>query len=151
VVATIALSLSGLQVGAWIVLRVIVLLLAGSSFSAHISVTQIALLFEGIGLRGLGFALGVALNALPLTVRSVQDTWQALRLRGGLRRAWWRGIRLFLVATTVQIALRAEETLQAIYLRAFDPERRGQRLPWQRGDLFLSIGLIMLGVILILL
>lgn len=142
----IALSSAGLETGAWIVLRIVILLLAGATFAAQISVPTLARLFESMGLRGLGFSLGIALNAVPMTLRIIGDTWQALRLRGGLRRAWWRGLRTFLVAVTVRLAYRAEETLQAVHLRAFDPTRRRPALPVRRGDALLLGSLILVTV-----
>jgi energy-coupling factor transporter transmembrane protein EcfT len=142
----IPLSSAGLLTGAWMDLRITILLLVGASFSAQVSVPALARILESVGMRGLGFSLGIAVNAVPMALRTIGDTWQALRLRGGLRRARWRGLRLFLVAITVRVAYRGEEVLQAVHLRAFDPTRRKPAVQIRRADLLLLSGLILLTV-----
>jgi len=108
---------SGMLPGIWMALRFISLFMAGAVFSAHVTPFAVARLLERLGLNGLGFALGLALNALPAAVRAVDESWQALRLRGGLRRPWWPGLRLFMVNATVRVVCQGEEVLQAAQLR----------------------------------
>lgn len=118
------LSPAGLLIGTWLALRLLALFLAGAVLTAHVSPYTVARALERLGLHGLGFALGLALNALPAALRAVSESWQALRLRGGLRHSWWRGLRLFLINATVRVVCQGEETLLAAQLRGHGlPER----------------------------
>lgn len=91
--------------------------------ASALEITEIAALFERIGLIGLGFSMGVAFNMLPALAESTQNAWRSLTMRGGLRHQRGRALQLLLV-TVVSNALRhAEETALAVEARAFDPQR----------------------------
>jgi energy-coupling factor transporter transmembrane protein EcfT len=101
----------------------VVVLTAVDSFTHAVDITQIAGLLERVGLRGLGFSLGVALNLLPGLQQSGIHAWQSLRMRGGLRQKKWRGLRLLVVTIITNALRRAEEIALAAESRAFSPER----------------------------
>jgi ABC-type taurine transport system ATPase subunit len=86
-----------------------------------------------VSFSGLGFALGVALNMLPIVQRTAASTLAALRLRGGFRRnrlvaAW----QLILVIITNSLRY-GEEIVCAAEARAYSPGQKVYaRLPVQR-------------------
>ncbi len=108
--------------GTHMTLRAIVILLAADGLSSSVNITEIAGLLERGRLRGLGFSIGVATNLLPDLRQSSINTWHSLRMRGGLRAHWFRGVQL-LILTVLSNALRhAEEIVVAAEVRAFNPE-----------------------------
>ena len=108
-------------------------------------------LLERFGLRGLGFALGVALNLLPSLQTSAVQSWYTLKMRGGLRKQRWRGCRLLVITIITNALKRAEEVSLAAELRAFSPEK-SRPFPIQRGSLDrVSVGLMILSFILLVL
>ena len=120
----LGLSLSSIAAfnGLQMVLRAIVILVAADGLSASVDITEVAGLLERGGLHGLGFSIGVATNLLPELRQSSTNAWHSLRMRGGLRSRWWRGIQL-MVLTILSNALRhAEEIVLAAEARAFRPE-----------------------------
>lgn len=129
--------------------RALAVLVAVDSLGGHVSIGEIAGLCEGLGLRGLGFALGVAFNMLPVLRRTAAGVWVALRLRGGLGRR--PGRALYRAAFTV-LALtlaRGQEIVGAAEARAFSPAAAAGALPRpRRADLALGLGLAVWGVVL---
>jgi len=115
-------SSNGLTTGLQMALRALVILVAVDGFSSRADISEIAGLLERIGLRGLGFSLGVAFNLLPGLRQSATNAWHSLRMRGGLRRKRWVGLQ-YLVVTVISNALRrAEDIALAAEARAFRPE-----------------------------
>lgn len=120
--------------------------------TSALEITEIAALFEKMGLKGLGFSLGVAFNLLPILNETSMHAWRSLILRGGLRYQRWRGLQLFLVTVVSNALRRAEETALAAEARAFDPQQASRLtlshgpydwLPWLGGlILFTMAGLI---------
>jgi energy-coupling factor transporter transmembrane protein EcfT len=123
---------AGLVIGLQMVLRMVVVVVAVDGLSGAVDVAEVAGLLERCGLRGLGFAVGVAINLLPVLRRSVQTTWHSLRMRGGLRAQWWRGLQLLLVTVLVNGLRQAENIALAAEARAFTPERAAA-LPLKQG------------------
>ena len=120
----LGLHLSSVAVfdGAVMTLRAVVILMAADGLSSSVNIIEVAGLFERGGLRGLGFSIGVATNLLPDLRQSSLIAWHSLRMRGGLRAQWWRGVQLLLL-TIISNALRhAEEIVLAAEVRAFRPE-----------------------------
>lgn len=116
------LSSASVVNGVLMTLRAVVILMAADGLSNSVSIVEVAGLFERGGLRGLGFSIGVATNLLPDLRHSSLTAWHSLRMRGGLRAQWWRGVQL-LVLTIISNALRhAEEIVLASEVRAFRPE-----------------------------
>jgi energy-coupling factor transporter transmembrane protein EcfT len=109
---------TALQIG----LRFVVVLTAVDGFTHAVDISQIAGLLERLGLRGLGFSLGVALNLLPSLQQSSLHAWQSLRMRGGLHNKKWRGLRLLGITIVTSTLKRAEEIALAAEARAFSPD-----------------------------
>lgn len=125
--------------GILMVLRAAVILLDADGLSASVDITEVAGLIERGGLHGLGFSIGVAVNLLPDLRQSSLNAWHSLKMRGGFRAQWWRGLQL-LVLTVLTNALRhSEEIVLAAEARAFRPGlSRTARL--RRGSLDLWVG-----------
>ena len=120
----LGLHLSSVAVinGAQMTLHAVVILMAADGLSSSVNIIEVAGLFEGSGLHGLGFSIGVATNLLPDLRQSSLNAWHSLRMRGGFRAQWWRGLQLLLL-TIISNALRhAEEIVLAAEVRAFRPE-----------------------------
>lgn len=130
-IGDLSLSYVGLQTALRSALRALVILVAVDGFTASTDVTAIAGIFERAGLNGLGFALGVALNLLPILRETASTTWNSLRMRGGLRRQPLRALRYYLVTVVSSALQRAADIALAAESRAFDP-RRSRPAPLQR-------------------
>ncbi len=150
----LSLHLSSIAVinGAQMTLHAVVILIAADGLSSSVNIIEVAGLFERGGLRGLGFSIGVATNLLPDLRQSSLNAWHSLRMRGGLRAQWWRGVQLLLL-TIISNALRhADEIVLAADVRAFRPELskkvsiRAGTLDWW---IVIAIGLF-LGIALII-
>ncbi len=59
------ISRAGVILGAQMVVRALTILIAIAAFAASLSVVELSGLLERAGMRGLGFAMGVAINMLP--------------------------------------------------------------------------------------
>jgi hypothetical protein len=145
------LSRAGFEAGVWMALRAAALMLAFSASLAVLTVSRTMDLFSAIGLRGLGFALGVAVNLLPALQEVVGVAYHTMRLRGGWRRPL-QNAPLFLV-TVIANALRyGDDVVKAASARAFDPAAslvQTDRL-LGRADIVFTAGLIVVGVGLLL-
>jgi energy-coupling factor transporter transmembrane protein EcfT len=133
-------------------LRATAIIVAVSGFAESVSISELAMLLERAGLKGLGFALGVAVNVLPLLQETATTAFQALRLRGGFRRARLRAMRLLLVTIIVNSLRHADNIICAAEARAFSPERPViRRIKFQRGDVVLVgfLSALLLGVLLL--
>jgi len=140
----ISYSSLGFQAGLQIALRMLVVLVAVQGFTASVDISAIAGLFERLGLHGLGFSLGVALNFLPALQDSAANTWHSLWMRGGLRRQRRRGLQLLLVTVMTNALRRAEDIALAAECRAFSPQRV-RAFPLQSGRIdrvILVVGLL---------
>jgi energy-coupling factor transporter transmembrane protein EcfT len=133
---SLPLSSENLAAGALMILRALVILLAADGLASSIDISEVAGLFEGFGLSGLGFSLGVAVNLLPNIREGALNAWRSLRMRGGLRSQWWRGLQLFSLTVLTNALRRSEDIVLAAEARAFSPERsrsfslRVGRLDW---------------------
>ncbi|MDZ7844421.1 MAG: energy-coupling factor transporter transmembrane component T [Anaerolineales bacterium] len=119
----VGFSSTGVQAALQITSRFLVVIGALEGLTANVEIAALAGILERLGLKGLGFSMGVALNIMPCLKRSCTQTWRCLKMRGGLRRKWWRGIRLFALTTISNALLRAEEIALAAESRAFSPEK----------------------------
>jgi energy-coupling factor transporter transmembrane protein EcfT len=98
-------------------------------------VSDLSNLLERVGLRGLGFATGVAVNMLPTIQESLVTSYRALRLRGGFRRRPWQGARLLLVKVIANSLRHADDIVGSAESRAFSVENApSMRLSWSRSD-----------------
>lgn len=118
----ISYSSTGLAIGAQICVRFVVVLVAVSGLTGNVDITSIAGLLERLGLQGLGFSMGVALNLLPSLQASSLNAWRSLWMRGGLRRNRLRGLRLLILTIITNALRRADEIALAAETRAFTPE-----------------------------
>jgi energy-coupling factor transporter transmembrane protein EcfT len=146
-------STENLVAGFYMICRALLILLAADGLAASIDITEVAGLFEGVGFSGLGFSLGVAVNLIPNIQESVTTTWHALRMRGGLRAKWWRGLQLFALTVLTNSLRRSEDIVLAAEVRAFSPERsrrfhlRIGRLDW----LIVVLGLTSITLLVVIL
>lgn len=140
------LSSEDLRAGGLMVLRALVILIAADGLATSIDISEVAGLFERFGLSGLGFSLGVAVNLLPNIREGTLTAWHSLRMRGGLRSQWWRGLQLFTLTVLTNALRRSEDIVLAAEARAFSPER-AQRFSLRVGRLdwgVVAIGLVSL-------
>ncbi len=132
----IPLASANLVAGLQMTLCAVLILVAADSLSASVDITEVAGLLERLGLHGLGFSIGVATNLLPNLRQSSSDAWHSLRMRGGLRARWLRGLQLLLITILANAIRHSEEIVLAAEARAFTPERsrvapiRVGRLDW---------------------
>jgi len=117
------LSTANLVAGLQMALCASLILVAADSLSASVDITEVAGLLERMGLLGLGFSIGVAINLLPNLRQSASDAWHSLRMRGGLRARWLRGLELLLITILANALRHSEEIVLAAEARAFTPER----------------------------
>lgn len=143
----LSLSRQGFWAGLWMALRALSIALAVGGFAYAVSVDEIARLFEMAGLKGLGFAVGVAVNMLPTLEETARNAYQAMRLRGGFRRQRVQALRMLLVTIVVNALRRGDEVVEAAEARAFRPDGpRREPVPLGRVDLALVAVLTVLGV-----
>jgi energy-coupling factor transporter transmembrane protein EcfT len=148
-------SSQGITLGVRMTLSAIIILLAADGLAASIAITEVAGLFERLGLQGLGFSLGVAANQLPILRQSSTNAWHSLRMRGGMRAQWWRGLQLLLLTIITNALRRSEEIVLAAEARAFRPDRsravsiRIGHLDWWliSAGIFSLVGIILLAKI----
>jgi energy-coupling factor transporter transmembrane protein EcfT len=141
------LSRGGFWMGLWMALRAFCLTVAFSVALNALSVSEMIRLFETMGLKGLGFALGVALNLLPTLQENAMAAYHTLRLRGGFRRRPWQALKLFLVTVIANALRHSDDVVNAAAARAFEPMvRRGEPVRFQRADGLLAVVLLSLGL-----
>jgi energy-coupling factor transporter transmembrane protein EcfT len=140
------LSQAGFWMGLWMALRALCLTVAFSVALNALSVSEMARLFETVDLKGLGFALGVALNLLPTLQETSEAAYHTLRLRGGFRRCPWQALKLFLITVIANALRHSDDVVNAAAARAFEPTvRRGEPVRFQRADGLLAVVLLSLG------
>ncbi|OJX47132.1 MAG: hypothetical protein BGO78_16775 [Chloroflexi bacterium 44-23] len=128
----ISYSSEGLLSGIQIALRILIVLISVQGLTSSVDISSIAGLLEHAGLHGLGFSLGVAMNLLPTILKSAQNAWRSLWMRGGLRKKRWRALRLLAVTIFVNGLSRAEEIALAAEVRAFSPNT-ARSMPIKKG------------------
>jgi len=152
VVVGLALSRQGLLNGLWMALRTIIVLTAMSIFARAVSISELAALFARLGLKELGFILGVALNLLPVVQETARNTLLAMRLRGGFRRHKLRTLHRMLVTILANCLRYGDDVVCAAEAKAFSPQRiRVAPLTRPtRADCLLSVALLtLIGIILL--
>ncbi|MBP7570424.1 MAG: hypothetical protein KBA95_10240 [Acidobacteria bacterium] len=132
------LSLPGLALGAEMSARALAILLAAAGFAATVPVVAVAGLLDRFGLPGLGFALGIAVNMLPVLQETTATTWRAFRQRGGFRRRRLRSVRLILVTLVAEALRKAEDVVAAAHARGFGAARHPPAVSWGRYDAALA-------------
>ncbi|NLH07635.1 MAG: hypothetical protein GX484_08540 [Chloroflexi bacterium] len=124
----------GLAAAAAAALRALVVLVAINGLARSVNIVEVAGLLERVGLTGLGFAMGVAVNLLPALLDSARSGWYSLKMRGGLRRQSWRALQLLFLTMVTNAIRRAEDIALAAEARAYTPERSRVQ-PLRRGRL----------------
>jgi energy-coupling factor transporter transmembrane protein EcfT len=140
----LAFSTQGLLLSMRIALEIIVILAAVNMLTSAVDITSLAGLIERLGLKGLGFAIGVALNLLPALRQSSINAWRSLWMRGGFRKKRWRGLQMLSVTIMTNALRWAEEVSLAAESRAFSPDN-ARALPVKSGSLdalIIIIGLV---------
>jgi len=146
------LSQEGFWAGLWMVTRALSIALAATVFARTVSVAQMAQLFEGMRLKGLGFALGVATNVLPTIQENMDTSYQAMRLRGGFRSRRLHTLKLLLVTVIAGSLRRGDDIVWAAEARAFDPaQSQGQPIAVARADVALAAAMGALALVLLML
>jgi energy-coupling factor transporter transmembrane protein EcfT len=143
-------SPQGAVAGANMVMRALIIIISVTGLVSTVPIDRIGGVLERTGLHGLGFAVGVAFNLLPLIERSLVTSWHAMRLRAGLRRPW-TAARLLLVAAVTSSLRCADEVVLAAEARAFDPNAaRTSRFVWRPRILPLALVLAAVAAVLAL-
>ena len=140
----IPLSLSGLENGLHMALRAVVILVAADGFSSSVDISEVAGLLERLGLPGLGFSIGVAVNLLPSIRKTSANVWGSLYMRGGFRHQRRRATQLFMVTVMANALRRGEEIALAAEARAYMPDNT-RKLPLKTGRLdgwIFAVGLV---------
>ena len=127
-------SSQGLIASGQLIVRFFVILMAVQGFTQAISIAELAGILERLGLHGLGFSMGVAVNLLPNLEQAYIRAWRSLRMRGGLRKNRWRAIQLLLINVITNALNQAEDIALAAEGRAFS-SKEARPLPIQRGVL----------------
>ena len=137
-------SATGFAAGLQMALRAIAITLAVRGLADRVSPGESAGLLERIGVKGLGFTVGVAFNLLPSMERSLRQTLDTARLRGGSLWRRPRLLRLAAVTTLTTAVRRAEDVAAAAEVRGFSPEHT-RPLPLRRGryDGVLGLALVL--------
>jgi energy-coupling factor transporter transmembrane protein EcfT len=131
----------GLSLGLEMAARALALMLAFSLGMSALSLSDMLTIFDQLHLRGLGFALGVAMNLLATLQEMARTTFETIKLRGGLRRPL-AALRLFLVTLVSNTLRYGEQIVNAASVRAFDPAGGRRRvLRPRRADLLLTAAL----------
>jgi energy-coupling factor transporter transmembrane protein EcfT len=117
------LSQQGIADGLRMALRATAIAVGVTGFTASVSVGELSRLLERAGFKGLGFALGVAMNILPVIRDTTTTVYQSMWLRGGFKRRPLYAARLMLVTVVVQSLWHADNIVRAAEARAFSPER----------------------------
>jgi len=142
-------SLQGAVNGVNMVMRAVIMIVAVMGLVSTVPIDRIGAVLEHAGLHGLGFAVGVAFNLLPLIERSVVTSWHAMRLRAGLRRPF-TATRLLLVAAVTSSLRCADEVVLAAEARAFDPSAaRAARFVWRLRIVPLVVALTAVAVVFV--
>jgi energy-coupling factor transporter transmembrane protein EcfT len=143
----VSLSRQGFWAGLWMALRALSVALAVGGFAYAVSVDEMARLFEAAGLKGLGFAVGVAFNLLPTLEETARNAYEAMRMRGGFHQERLQTLKMLLITVIVNSLRRGDEVVEAAEARAFRPDGpRQEFLPLGRVDLALVAVLTVLGV-----
>jgi energy-coupling factor transporter transmembrane protein EcfT len=145
----LGISPAGAVRGVNMAMRALIIIVAVTGLVSSVPIDRIGTFLERFGLRGLGFAVGVAFNLLPLVERSLVTSWQAMRLRAGLRRPF-AAARLMLVAAVSNCLRCADEVSLAAEARAFSPQAASRpAIAWRARTVPLVVILIAMAGVLV--
>jgi energy-coupling factor transporter transmembrane protein EcfT len=146
------MSLHGLRIGVQMAFRAATILVAVSGILERVGVMQLAAMLERLGVEGIGFALGVALNSLPVIGETARNSMAALRLRGGFRQERVKAARQLLLTVVTNSLRYGEQVVTAAEARAYSPDRSRPlplRWSWADGVLIGGMALAVLGLSLL--
>lgn len=115
-------SSRGMELGAGMSLRALCLLVLFQVVLGGLSATRMIGVFRSRGLKGLGFALGVAQSMLSTLMETSLTVVHTLRLRGGFRRRPLFSCKLFVVTVISSTLRHAEDIVHAASARGFDTD-----------------------------
>lgn len=118
--AFLSVSSQGLRIGLWMSVRAVCPLLIIQLALGGLSVTRLIGLCHSRGLKGLGFALGVAYNMLATLSEISRVVLSTLRLRGAIRRHPLLSLRLSVVSVVSAALRQGENIVPAAATRGFD-------------------------------
>jgi energy-coupling factor transporter transmembrane protein EcfT len=148
-----SLFIAGLSMGLAMAGRALALTLSFSLGLSALSLSDVMAIFDGLQLRGLGFALGLAMNLFKMLQEMATVTFQTIKLRGGLRRPLV-ALRLFMVTLLSNTMRYGDQVVNAASVRAFDPntDRCSSAYPeglLQTADVGLFLALAACGALLL--
>lgn len=147
----LTVSWVGLSMGLEMAGRALTLMLAFSLGFSSLSLSDLMAVCDLLRLRGLGFALGIAVNLLDTLQEMARAIFETIKLRGGLRRPL-KALHLFLVTLVSNTLGYGDQVVKAASVRAFDPQAgRRTALSPRRADLWLVTVLIGCSVVCCLL
>ena len=127
----------GLLLGGTLVARAAVVIALARWAVLDASAFEFAGLLPGRRGATFGFALGIALNALPALEDSGRRTWDALRTRGATGRHRAKNLRRFAIVTLGNALRRADATAEVALSRDYSLDRlregRPSKAEWRLG------------------
>jgi energy-coupling factor transporter transmembrane protein EcfT len=134
--------------------RALALTLSFSLGLSVLSLSDLLTIFGRLRLRGLGFALGVAMNLLSTLQEMATVTFQTIKLRAGLRRPLV-AVHLFLVTLLSNTMRYGDQIVNGASVRAFDPNSDRHSPPGpdgllRRADLGLFLALAVCSILLLI-
>ena len=149
------LFIPGMQMGLMMAGRWLALSLSFSLGLSALSLSDVLAMFDGLHLRGLGFALGLAMNLFSTLQDMAMVTFQTIKLRGGLRRPLV-ALRLFMVTLLSNTMRYGDQVVSAASVRGFDPngDRYSPAYPegiLRTADVGLFLALAVCGILLLVL
>jgi len=118
-IAGLKLSSEGILSGLGMAIRAVTIVIATYTFARVASIGGLSTLLARLGVRELGFLLGVALNLLPLVQRTSANALLAVRLRGGFRRNRIRSLQKMAITILVNSLRYSDDIVYAAESRAF--------------------------------
>jgi len=118
-IAGLELSSEGIIGGLGMAIRAVTIVIATYTFARVASIGGLSSLFARLGVRELGFLLGIALNLLPLVQRTSANALLAVRLRGGFRRNRLRSLQKMAITILVNSLRYSDDIVYAAESRAF--------------------------------
>jgi len=123
-IVTLRISSEGILEGIQMSGRALCLLFSFSIVLSKITTGKIIGFFERYGLKGMGFALGVASNTLATITQNSSLVYHTLRLRGGFRKRPIKSFSLFVVVVISSSIRHADDIVHAAMTRGFNTDTK---------------------------
>ncbi len=105
---SVKIAITGLVMFTWIFV-----------LTSYTTPQDIAGFFARFGMKDIGVYVTIALNLVPIVVKSIETTYLAMKLRGGFRWSF-RRLNLFVITVFRNVILLAENLTIAIALEGFE-------------------------------